>query len=131
AADSASAAADSASAASASASDAADAQQAAEAAAQTATTVAEALPDPEGAVAGQLVETDGADGFRLIDPGNMRALRRRDAWMGLVRSRVTIWDDGDASVSTPTNAIGLQLPSGQMWQGFQSVDGREPILEYM
>lgn len=128
---SAQAAAGSASAASASASDADGAKQAAEAAAQTATEVAGALPDPEGAASGQLVETDGADGFRLIDPGDMRALRRRDAWMGFVRSRVTIWDDGDAGVSAPTNAIGLQLPSGQTWQGFQSVSGNNPILEYL
>lgn len=61
---------------------------AAKAAAQTATEVAEALPDPEGAASGQLVETDGADGFRLVSPDELRISRALQAVAGTARDLV-------------------------------------------
>ena len=110
---------------------AADAAQSADDA-QAAAAINQRVPDPTGQAAGQVVQTDGNNGYRLAEAGSTAPatpeIRRRDAGLGFVRTRNIVWDDMDPGIATTTPMIGATLPSGQTWQAVPAQDDSGTIV---
>ena len=110
---------------------AADAAQSADEA-EAAASINQRVPDPVGQAAGLVVQTDGTDGYRLAEAGTgapaTPEIRRRDAALGFVRFRNTVWDDMAPGVVTPTPMDGAAMSSGQTWQAVPSQDGSATIV---
>ena len=99
--------------------------------AEAAAAINQRVPDPVGQAAGLIVETDGIDGYRLAEAGSaapvLPEILRRDAALGFVRLRNTLWDDMAPGVAELTPMDGATLPSGQTWQAVPSQDGSGTI----
>lgn len=110
---------------------AADAAQSANEA-QAAAAINQRVPDPTGEPAGQVIQTNGVDGYQLAEAGSsapvLPEIRRRDAALGFVRTRNIVWDDMAPGVATLTPMAGATLPSGQTWQAFPAQDGSGTVV---